>query len=98
MVLQRPSSQATPAPPYREIKFSEEKLPDAGGDVILLAAYYDSDRAYLNHIVEKPFWKQLKAVQRNRVYVVDAETWRGGNLLAAHAIIDDLYKYLVNTP
>ena len=96
--LQRPPSQSMPAPPYGEITFSEEKLPEADGDVIFLAAYYDSDRAYLDRIVERPLWKQLKAVQQNRVYVVDAETWRGGNLLAAHAIIDDLYQYLVNTP
>ena len=96
--LQRPTSQAMPAPPYGELQFSEEKLPDADGDVIFLASYYDSDRAYLEHIIEKPLWKQLKAVQQNRVYVVDAETWRGGNLLAAHAIIDDLYKYLLDTP
>ena len=95
--LQRPASQAMPAPPYGELQFSEEKLPDADGDVIFLASYYDSDRAYLKQIVEKPLWKQLKAVQQNRVYIVDAETWRGGNLLAAHAIIDDLYKYLLDT-
>ncbi|MEO0767844.1 MAG: iron-siderophore ABC transporter substrate-binding protein [Cyanobacteria bacterium J06649_4] len=96
--LQRPSSQAMPAPPYGEIQFSEERLPEADGDVIFLASYYDSDRAYLNSILEKPLWKQLKAVQQNHVHIVDAETWRGGNLLAAHAIIDDLSKYLLDTP
>lgn len=96
--LQRPPSQAKPFPPYGELKFSEEKLTEADGDVIFLASYYDSDRAYLNEIINKPLWQKLKAVQQNRVYIVDAETWRGGNLLAAHAIIDDLYKYLVNTP
>lgn len=96
--LQRPPSQAQPFPPYGELRFSEEKLPEADGDVIFLAAYYDSDRAYLNSIMQKPLWQQLKAVQQNRVYIVDAETWRGFNLLAAHAIIDDLYKYLLDEP
>lgn len=96
--LQRPPSQSQASPPYGEILLSEEKLPEADGDVIFLAAYYDNDQAYLNRIIEKPLWKQLKAVQQNRVYIVNAETWRGGNLLAAHAVIDDLYKYLLDEP
>jgi iron complex transport system substrate-binding protein len=31
-------------------------------------------------------------------YLVDYSAWRGYNILAADAVIDDLYKYLVNTP
>ena len=95
--LQRPSSQSEKSPPYGEIQFSEEEISKADGDVIFIASYSKSDREYLEGITEKPLWKQLHAVQQNRVYVVDAETWRGGNLLAAHAIIDDLYKYLLDT-
>ena len=96
--LQRPPSQAIPAPPYGEITFSEEKLPEADGDVIFVASYNKSDREHLDNVLERPLWKQLEAVQQNRVYLVDAETWRGGNLLAAHAIINDLYKYLLDKP
>ncbi|MBE7385548.1 MAG: iron-siderophore ABC transporter substrate-binding protein [Leptolyngbya sp. SIO1E4] len=96
--LQRPPSQSEASPPYGEIQLSEEEVSKADGDVIFMASYSKSDREYLKSITEKPLWKQLHAVQQNRVYVVDAETWRGGNLLAAHAIIDDLYQYLVNTP
>lgn len=96
--LQRPPSQSMPSPPYGEMQFTEEDISKADGDIIFIASYYEKDRDHLNHIAEKPLWRQLKAVQQNRVYVVDAETWRGGNLLAAHTIIDDLYKYLVNTP
>lgn len=96
--LQRPKSQAITSLPYGEISFSEEDIPKADGDVLFVAAYFESDKAYLNQIMEKPLWKSLKAVQQNRVYVVDAETWRGGNLIAANAMIDDLYKHLVNNP
>jgi len=96
--LQRPESQAITSLPYGEISFSEEDIPKADGDVLFVAAYFESDKAYRNQIMEKPLWKSLKAVQQNRVYVVDAETWRGGNLIAANAMIDDLYKHLVNNP
>lgn len=96
--LQRPESQAITSLPYGEIKFSEEDIPKADGDVLFVAAYFKSDRAYLNQIMEKPLWGKLRAVQQNRVYVVDAEIWRGGNLIAANALLDDLYKYLVNIP
>lgn len=95
--LRRPPSQSEKSPPYGEIRFSEEEISKADGDVIFIASYTKSDREYLETITEKPLWKQLKAVQQNHVYVVDAETWRGGNLLAANAIIDDLYKYLLDT-
>jgi iron complex transport system substrate-binding protein len=96
--LQRPESQAITSLPYGEISFSEEDIPKADGDILFVAAYFDSDRAYLNQIMEKPLWGTLRAVQQDRVYVVDAEIWRGGNLIAANALLDDLYKYLVNTP
>lgn len=96
--LQRPPSQSEASPPYGEIYYSEEEVLKADGDVIFIASYSKSDQEHLKSVTEGPLWKQLEAVQQNRVYVVDAETWRGGNLLAAHAIIDDLYKYLVNTP
>jgi ABC-type Fe3+-hydroxamate transport system substrate-binding protein len=31
------------------------------------------------------------------VYFVDQSIWAGWNLLAADAVIDDLFKYLANT-
>ncbi|UKO96911.1 hypothetical protein [Nostoc sp. UHCC 0870] len=58
----------------------------------------DDDQKFLEELKQKPLWKNLRAVQQNHVYSIDYLTWRAGNLLAADAVIDDLFKYLVNTP
>jgi len=47
---------------------------------------------------QKPLWQRLQAVQQNRVYIVSFPNWTGGSLFAANAVIDDLFKYLVNSP
>ena len=43
-----------------------------------------------------PLWQQLNAVQNNRVYFVPSY-WIGSGPLAANAILDDLFKYLIKT-
>ncbi|KST65990.1 iron-siderophore ABC transporter substrate-binding protein [Mastigocoleus testarum] len=47
---------------------------------------------------ESPLWQKLNVVQNKRVYTVDSSYWWLGNILAANAILDDLNKYLINTP
>jgi iron complex transport system substrate-binding protein len=96
--LQRPPSQQYT--PEGVISFSEEALDMADGDVMFVVAYGGNETGErdLNLIQQKPLWKNLKAVQQNRVYYVDPTTWRGRTPLAADAVIDDLYKYLVNSP
>ncbi|WP_196797483.1 ABC transporter substrate-binding protein [Gloeocapsa sp. PCC 7428] len=95
--LKRPPSQAVIAP-YGSIEYSEEKLEQIDGDFLFLTAFSDNDEESLKRLLQKPLFKQLKAVQQNHVYFVDKLTWVGWNLFAADAVIDDLYKYLVNTP
>jgi iron complex transport system substrate-binding protein len=51
----------------------------------------------LEQLKLSPLWKKLKPVQQNKVYIVP-DYWIGGGILAANAIIDDLFKYLINTP
>ncbi|MEM8831228.1 MAG: hypothetical protein AAGE96_17995 [Cyanobacteria bacterium P01_G01_bin.19] len=63
---------------------------------MFVASYSKQDRAYFEQIKQKPLWQQLNVVQQNRVYVVDAGTWRSGSLMAANAVMDDLEKYLLN--
>jgi iron complex outermembrane recepter protein len=96
--LQRPPSQQYNPKGY--ISFSEENLHMADGDVMFVVAYGGNETGErdLNLIQQKPLWKKLKAVQQNHVYYVDPTIWRGRTPLAADAIIDDLYKYLVNAP
>ncbi|NEQ25388.1 MAG: ABC transporter substrate-binding protein, partial [Microcoleus sp. SIO2G3] len=95
--LQRPASQDVLVP-YTQLQFGGEELNKADGDVLLVGKFTEDETNTLRKLEQNPLWKQLRAVQQNRVYVIDYMTWRGGNLLAADAVIDDLYKYLVNTP
>lgn len=96
--LQRPSSQRYNPRGY--VSFSEENLHMADSDVMFIVAYggEETGERDLSRIQQTPLWKKLKAVQNNHVYYVDPTAWRGRTPLAADAIIDDLFKYLVNAP
>ncbi|WP_414551045.1 ABC transporter substrate-binding protein [Anabaena sp. CCY 0017] len=96
--LQRPESQGFN--PKGAINFSEETLEMADGDVMFVVAHGGNETGErdLSILQKKPLWQTLKAVQQNRVYYVDPIIWRARTPLAAEAVIDDLYKYLVNTP
>ncbi|WP_416674503.1 iron-siderophore ABC transporter substrate-binding protein [Egbenema bharatensis] len=82
---------------------SREKIQDADGDVIFLWAYDSQDETAEQAQAEKarlkadPLWSTLKAVQQNRVYEVPGY-WIGSGPIAANAVLDDLFKYLVETP
>ena len=73
---------------------SLERLDLLDGDVIFVAidpGAEDSFKGFQN----RPLWQTLNAVKNGRVYVVDSGYWLFGNILAANAILDDLFKYLV---
>jgi iron complex transport system substrate-binding protein len=95
--LQRPLAQRGDF--YFINDISEERLSDIDGDVIffLYGAGKDAKKV-LDKLQQKLLWRQLKAVQQNHVYLVDAAHWHAQDILAMNAIIDDLFKYLVNTP
>ncbi|EDX85247.1 Periplasmic binding protein [Synechococcus sp. PCC 7335] len=93
--LRRPPSQK--AEEDGLVFFPEELITESiDGDIIF--AIVDEDEASIqafNRLREKPLWSKLNAVQQGRIYPVNLATWRGGNPLAADAVIDDLFKYLV---
>jgi iron complex transport system substrate-binding protein len=93
--LRRPSTQNVNAP-YGIISISKEELNKADGDILFVTTWSDKDKQVLKKLQQKPLWKKLRAVQQNHVYFVDFATWTGSNLLAADAVIDDLFKYLIN--
>jgi iron complex transport system substrate-binding protein len=95
--LQRPAAQDVIVS-HTQLQISKETLDKADGDVLLIGGLTEDDKGRLEELKQEPLWQQLKAVQQNRVYIIDYMTWRGGNLIAADAVIDDLFKYLVNTP
>ncbi|MFN6501570.1 MAG: hypothetical protein RMX65_031890 [Nostoc sp. DedQUE01] len=76
----------------------EEDLSQIDGDIMFIGFYGNDEENSLKKLKQKPLWKTVKAVQKNHIYLVDLSIWRGSNLIATDAVIDDLFKYLVNTP
>jgi len=96
--LQRPSAQNVSKDYGRIDSISEENLNLIDGDILFLLGGDNSTREAFERLQKRPLWQTLTAVQNKKVYFVYAWTWNGINLLDADAVIDDLYKYLVNTP
>lgn len=93
--LRRPAAQAVSIA-GGITALSEERLMDIDGDILFVANDGEEAIQKLAELKQKPLWKNLRAVQQNQVYAVNYPTWRGGNPLAADAVIDDLFKHLVN--
>lgn len=95
--LQRPASQNVDAP-YGSLPISLEELKKADGDILFVTTFSINGNDFLAAKQQEPLWKSLKAVQKNHVYYVDFMSWAASNMLGTDAVIDDLFKYLVNTP
>lgn len=96
--LQRPESQDVIKPNGVIEAISQEKLELIDGDVLFVLNFSQNDKKMLEDLLKNPLWRNLKAVQNGQVYPVDGWTWIVANPLAADAVIDDLFKYLVNPP
>jgi iron complex transport system substrate-binding protein len=96
--LKRPSAQNIVTPLGVIYNISQEILEQIDGDIAFFLLFGNESTETLEKLQQKPLWKKLKFVQNNQIYLVDGDAWIGANLLAADAIIDDLYKYLVNQP
>ncbi|MBW4642740.1 MAG: ABC transporter substrate-binding protein [Goleter apudmare HA4340-LM2] len=67
---------------------------------------FDTDILFIVNNAERPssFYFQhpilssLRVVKNKRAYVVDQETWSAQGMLGANKILDDLEKYIVNSP
>ncbi|MGF1568618.1 MAG: iron-siderophore ABC transporter substrate-binding protein [Nodosilinea sp.] len=96
--LSRPKSQVRDVP---AIDISKENIHDADGDVIFVWVYgsnrqlSESAETALKKLQSDPLWQELEAVKSGKVYVVP-EYWIGAGPLSANAVIDDLFKHLVN--
>lgn len=73
---------------------SPERLDLLDGDVMFVALDAGAGEAFAE-FQKDPLWQKLEAVQNNQVFTVDSGYWIFGNVLAANAILDDLFKYLV---
>ncbi|CAN5775391.1 iron-siderophore ABC transporter substrate-binding protein [soil metagenome] len=99
----RPLSQneGTPdQPPFSKL-VSQEALPQADGDVILLFTFGATPEiaaaaeAELDRLKTDPLWQSLKAVQQNQVYPVGHYWGAGNSPLAADWVLDDVEQYLL---
>jgi iron complex transport system substrate-binding protein len=97
--LQRPPAQDRDIEPDGYTEFSLEEIDWVDGDVLFVASFTDDDRKMLKQLQQNPLWRTLNAVQQQQVYFVSGVTWLWGpDMIGAEAVIDDLFKYLVNTP
>lgn len=108
--LSRPASQNLSADEGQriaknpiQIAISRELLPQADADVMFIwvaeneAESNQNALRKLEDLQTDSLWKQLNAVQQNRVYIVPSY-WIGSGPIAANLIIDDLFKYLLKEP
>ncbi|PSJ21919.1 iron ABC transporter substrate-binding protein [Halomonas sp. ND22Bw] len=80
---------------------SEENIPVINADVIFVLLEPDDPAIARNyrHWRAHPLWQRLDAVRHDRVFEVDAVNWiMGGGILAANAMLDDLYAHYGLTP
>ena len=75
---------------------STERLDLLDGDVIFVALDAGANEQFTK-FQQNPLWQKLDAVQSDRVFTVDSGYWIFGNVLAANAILDDLFQYLVDS-
>ena len=88
------------------VEISEERIPDMDGDVIfemVSAEHYaqqgsQSVDEQIEYWTSTQLWKDLSAVKAGNVQIVDESHWNlGGGIQAAHALLDDLEAYLLQT-
>ncbi|MDZ7960265.1 MAG: iron-siderophore ABC transporter substrate-binding protein [Aulosira sp. DedQUE10] len=95
--LQRPPAQRGDF--FYINNISKEKIFDIDGDVLFFVSMgRKDDKKTLDKLRQNPLWRQINVVKRNQVYFVDGYWHEAGDIFAINAILDDLDKYLVNTP
>jgi iron complex transport system substrate-binding protein len=95
--LKRPKLQDVDTPSGYITFSSEEKLELIDGDILFVLTFKDEEREAFEKTLQNPLGERLRAVQQGQIRYVDGLTWGGSTLLAADVVIDELYKYLVNT-
>ncbi|WP_066382049.1 iron-siderophore ABC transporter substrate-binding protein [Anabaena sp. CA = ATCC 33047] len=76
------------------VSVSLERLDLINADILFIALDPGAEETFQKY-QNSPLWQNLKAVKNQRVYTVDSSYWIFGNILAANAILDDLFTYLV---
>ncbi|ESA33634.1 periplasmic binding protein [Leptolyngbya sp. Heron Island J] len=93
--LRRSPAQERVDPNNDRLIFSQERIDTIDGDVLFVPKSGNQLDQDQDAFMQKPLWQTLKAVQQGRVYRVNLWDWTGLDILAAHEVLDDLFKYLV---
>ena len=94
--LPRPLAQDTVVPANGRLIFSQECIETIDGDVLFVPRSGNELDQDQDELMQKPLWQTLKVVQQGNVYRVNLWDWTGRDILAAHEVLNDLFKYLVN--
>lgn len=76
------------------VMVSLERVDWLEANAIFVALDPGAERNFQTY-VNNPLWKTLKAAKNQHIYMVNSGHWVFGNILSANAILDDLFKYLV---
>ena len=100
--LPRPPDQVNTEQTFT-MDISKELLHMADGDAMFVWTFGHNKKAAedaqttLKELKANPLWAQLNAVQQGKAYDVP-EYWFGTGPIAANLVLDDLFKYLVDSP
>ena len=100
--LPRPPAQTNTEQSF-SMDISKELFKKADGDVIFVWTYgrtkerSEEGIAALRQLRTDPLWSELNAVKQGKVYDVPGY-WIGTGPIAANLVLDDLFKYLVDSP
>jgi iron complex transport system substrate-binding protein len=74
--------------------FSIETIEEYDADILFIVSF---ERRALSFFLQHPIFSHLKAVKTDRVYLVAQEIWDTRGILGANQILDDLFKYLLES-
>lgn len=87
--------QQVPNSDWGYVNISLEQLDWLESEALLIALDPGAEESF-QHYEKSPLWQRLKVVSQKRVYFVDSGYWVFGNILSAHAILDDVCRYLIS--
>ncbi|MFE4106868.1 ABC transporter substrate-binding protein [Almyronema epifaneia] len=96
--LHRPPAQDVIAPANGRLVFSPERIDSIDGDVLFIPKSGNDLDLDQEALMQKPLWQTLQVVQQDQIYRVNLWEWSGLDILAAHAVLNDLFQYLLNEP
>ncbi|ACT07498.1 periplasmic binding protein [Dickeya chrysanthemi Ech1591] len=89
-------SDASRAQPGVSLKLTnKESIPVVDADIFFIFLRSESPSVQRNYesLIRHPLWRQLRAPQRNQVWVVNGVTWSlSGGILGANMMLDDIAR------